>query len=298
MALSFLLLIGTTLIADSCGAHIPKGYIYAAMGFSVFVEAPQHGAPPPRQAGASAAELLGYGAGSERQARPWRLRPSARTSSASAAVDRVGHLRRDDRWIAERLGRSGDAHPAGVAHPQPGDPCQAGDGGAERRLAIGGTRAGPLLGEVREVAFLGFHESIAHFAIEVSHLEDPTPIASLAEAATFADLRTVGPLLERNQGALLAYARGHDALAWAAPVLRCAGIRPRAWRPAMCGAARTATCGASHFPRTDPAVIMLVHDGERVVLGRQKIWPPGMAFGAGLASSSRARAWRTQSGAR
>ena len=36
------------------------------------------------------------------------------------------------------------------------------------------------------------------------------------------------------------------------------------------------TCGAQHFPRTDPAVIMLVHDGERVVLGRQKVWPPGM----------------------
>jgi NAD+ diphosphatase len=35
-------------------------------------------------------------------------------------------------------------------------------------------------------------------------------------------------------------------------------------------------CGASHFPRTDPAVIMLVHDGDRALLGRQKIWPPGM----------------------
>jgi predicted tellurium resistance membrane protein TerC len=39
LALSFLLLIGMTLIADGFGAHIPKGYIYAAMGFSVFVEA-------------------------------------------------------------------------------------------------------------------------------------------------------------------------------------------------------------------------------------------------------------------
>src|SRR5215475_11556974 len=38
LALSFLLLIGTTLIADSFGVHVPKGYIYAAMGFSVFVE--------------------------------------------------------------------------------------------------------------------------------------------------------------------------------------------------------------------------------------------------------------------
>jgi NAD+ diphosphatase len=35
-------------------------------------------------------------------------------------------------------------------------------------------------------------------------------------------------------------------------------------------------CKASHFPRTDPAVIMLVHDGDRALLGRQKVWAPGM----------------------
>ncbi len=39
LALAFLLLIGTTLMADAFGVHVPKGYIYAAMGFSVFVEA-------------------------------------------------------------------------------------------------------------------------------------------------------------------------------------------------------------------------------------------------------------------
>src|SRR3954453_2964841 len=39
LALSFLLLIGTTLIADGIGFHVPKGYIYAAIGFSVTVEA-------------------------------------------------------------------------------------------------------------------------------------------------------------------------------------------------------------------------------------------------------------------
>jgi predicted tellurium resistance membrane protein TerC len=39
LALSFLLLIGCSLIADGLGFHIPKGYIYFAMGFSVFVEA-------------------------------------------------------------------------------------------------------------------------------------------------------------------------------------------------------------------------------------------------------------------
>lgn len=38
LALSFLLLIGMSLIADGMGLHIPKGYVYFAMGFSVFVE--------------------------------------------------------------------------------------------------------------------------------------------------------------------------------------------------------------------------------------------------------------------
>jgi len=39
LALSFLLLIGMTLIADGAGFHVPKGYVYAAIGFSAAVEA-------------------------------------------------------------------------------------------------------------------------------------------------------------------------------------------------------------------------------------------------------------------
>ncbi len=38
LALAFLVMIGLVLLADGFGVHIPKGYIYAAMGFSVFVE--------------------------------------------------------------------------------------------------------------------------------------------------------------------------------------------------------------------------------------------------------------------
>jgi NAD+ diphosphatase len=34
-------------------------------------------------------------------------------------------------------------------------------------------------------------------------------------------------------------------------------------------------CGAEHFPRLDPAIIVLVTDGERALLGRQAAWPPG-----------------------
>ena len=38
LALSFLMLIGTMLVADGFGVHLPRGYVYAAMGFSVLVE--------------------------------------------------------------------------------------------------------------------------------------------------------------------------------------------------------------------------------------------------------------------
>src|SRR3546814_10831445 len=38
LALSFLIMIGLVLVADGFGQHIPKGYVHAAMAFSVFVE--------------------------------------------------------------------------------------------------------------------------------------------------------------------------------------------------------------------------------------------------------------------
>ena len=53
LALGFLLLIGTTLIAEGFGAHVPKGYIYAAMAFSALVEALNMAARRARRARAS-----------------------------------------------------------------------------------------------------------------------------------------------------------------------------------------------------------------------------------------------------
>jgi predicted tellurium resistance membrane protein TerC len=38
LALGFLMMIGTTLIAEGMGFHVPKGYVYAAMAFSALVE--------------------------------------------------------------------------------------------------------------------------------------------------------------------------------------------------------------------------------------------------------------------
>ncbi len=57
LALSFLLLIGVSLVAEGFDHHIPKGYIYFAMGFSVFVESAQPADEAKGRAGAPARSL-------------------------------------------------------------------------------------------------------------------------------------------------------------------------------------------------------------------------------------------------
>ncbi|MDF1747348.1 MAG: NAD(+) diphosphatase [Alphaproteobacteria bacterium] len=122
--------------------------------------------------------------------------------------------------------------------------------------------------------FLGLDATgTPHFAIDLSDLEEPPEI----EADTvFEDLRKVGPMLGDDDGAVLAYARG--LVHWHRRHLFC-GVCGSPTESRKGGHERRCTnenCGASHFPRTDPAVIMLVHDGaDRIVLGRQKEWPPG-----------------------
>ena len=58
LALSFLMLIGMTLIADGAGFHVPKGYIYAAIGFSIGVEALNQLAARRRRSRGSAARRV------------------------------------------------------------------------------------------------------------------------------------------------------------------------------------------------------------------------------------------------
>ncbi|MBP5856325.1 NAD(+) diphosphatase [Marivibrio halodurans] len=93
----------------------------------------------------------------------------------------------------------------------------------------------------------------------------------------FEDLRKTGPALNHEAGAILAYARG--MVHWDRRHRFCGACGHPA-EAAKGGHERRCTnaaCGAVHFPRTDPAVIMLIHDGgDRAVLGRQPVWPPGM----------------------
>ena len=50
LALAFIVLVGAYLVADGFEMHIPKGYLYGAMGFSALVEVPQPLGPAPRAA--------------------------------------------------------------------------------------------------------------------------------------------------------------------------------------------------------------------------------------------------------
>ncbi len=92
----------------------------------------------------------------------------------------------------------------------------------------------------------------------------------------FGDLRQFGARLARHEGALLALAR---AMAFWHSRHRFCGVCGAPTRSEEAGHVRRCTeagCATLHFPRTDPAVIMLVTDGDRALLGRNKNFLPGM----------------------
>jgi NAD+ diphosphatase len=125
--------------------------------------------------------------------------------------------------------------------------------------------------------FLGLREEVAYLAVDLSHLEEPDLGPLAAGRGDFRDLRAVGPLMNREDSAILAYARGlahwHSRHGFCG-VCCAATLSEKGGHQRRC---TNADCGAMHFPRTDPAVIMLIHDGgERCLLGRQPTWPPGM----------------------
>ena len=178
---------------------------------------------------------------------------------AGLALDRGSMLRRDPARLAALL-----ADPTTRLLPV----------WRSRSLIVEGADPGAALLSVAESAtieglriYLGQDESGAYFALNISQVEEDAATV-IAGSAKFMDLRSVGPTLARREGALLAYARGlshwHDRH-------RFCGVCGAPTIVASGGHVRTCaneTCKADHFPRTDPAVIMLVHDGDRCLLAR------------------------------
>jgi NAD+ diphosphatase len=168
------------------------------------------------------------------------------------SYDRAAHRRTEDTWLAAAWPRSRVV----VVSPKSTMPTD-GAGGLVLRdpvtIDAGASRR-----------FLGVIDDVPHFAatIEPDH------------EGTWQTLREVGAVADELPAALVTSAIALEQ--WHQRHTHC----PR------CGAATvethagwTRTCtadGSEHFPRTDPAVIMLVHDGgDRTLLGRGPEWNPG-----------------------
>jgi NAD+ diphosphatase len=132
--------------------------------------------------------------------------------------------------------------------------------------------ASGLGGDSAIEVFLGTRADEAFFARDISALPDPLA-AALANYGHFRDARTATALLSTAETAILAQAKalidwhnrhGFCAQCGAATSAADAGYRR------ICGSCRT-----EHFPRTDPAVIMLVTRGDQCLLGRNRRFAGG-----------------------
>lgn len=122
--------------------------------------------------------------------------------------------------------------------------------------------------------FLGLDGDRAMFALDVSEAADPANTGPLAGLGYFRDARVAASMVSLEHAALIAQAKA--MIDWH----QRHGFCPRCGAPTklmdagyrrLCG-----NCNAEHFPRVDPVVIMLATDGDACLVGRGKLFPPGM----------------------
>ena len=178
---------------------------------------------------------------------------------AGDPIDRVDQARRDPAWIEGQLEHEQarflpfwNMKVLASVGPTPGLAWQARS--ILEHVADG---AEPVL--------LGVHQEVAHFALDVSGPEDPTSAFKLADDVEFVEPRRIATLLPVAESGTMAHAKsvvdwhhrhGFCASCGGRTVVRSGG------KERVCDA-----CGAHHFPRTDPVAIMVVHHGERCLLG-------------------------------
>jgi NAD+ diphosphatase len=183
----------------------------------------------------------------------------------------MAHRRGDEDWIRGLL--AGDR---AVVIPVWRSKNLVIPGAAPRAVMLRAADAAALGADSQSIAFLGMIREVPHFALDLSHVEDPFVLDCIAGKGEFVDLRTVGSLVGYDEAALLAYARG--LFHWHRQHRFCGACgSPTVAREA--GHLRVCTspqCGIQHFPRTDPAIIVLVSRGDRALLGRKAEWPAGM----------------------
>ena len=187
---------------------------------------------------------------------------------ADVILDRVAHLRTNEAWLQTQLQASET-----IVVPVWRSKNLVARRETPRGVMMRGGEASALVDAARTTVLLGMHGEIAHFAVDISHVEEKE-LDALRGAAEFVDLRSVGAVMDRGEASILAYAKG--IIHWHARHGFC-GVCGTPTRIREAGHLREcANCGAMHFPRTDPAVIMLVARGDRALLGRKAEWVEGM----------------------
>lgn len=126
---------------------------------------------------------------------------------------------------------------------------------------------------------LGEENDTIYFAVDIPP-NNKAAVRHLSQRGQFEALRKFGPSLAPHEGALLALARG--MVYWQEQHRYCGvcGHHTISTEGGYVRACTNPACGQKIFPRTDPAIITLVHqlqhDTDRCLLGRQPHWPPGM----------------------
>ena len=182
-------------------------------------------------------------------------------------LDRAGPRREDAEWIAARF-----ADPASLFAPvwQSRSLVRGLEDGQPEAVYLSGATAQAARDASAPWAFLGMLGDAALFAFDMSAAGDPAVLVP-PSLGGFEDLRATRGALPAIDASILAHARA--LMHWRSRHRFC-GVCGAPCEPRSAGHVLACTeCGAQHFPRTDPAVIMLVHRGGRCLLGHSQRFP-------------------------
>jgi NAD+ diphosphatase len=186
------------------------------------------------------------------------------TLTGTGGIDRAAHRRLDEAWLAAAW-----SHPTTRVFVVSGGQAlieDTGDGRTE--LVTMPSFDAPVTESHRY--FLGVDgDGVCYFALQ----KDSLP-GRMDDIARPAGLREAGALLPDRDAELLVHAVALEN--WQRMHRFCSRCGDRTVIAAAGHVRRCPACGAEHYPRTDPAVIMLVTDElDRALLGRQVHWPEG-----------------------
>jgi NAD+ diphosphatase len=191
-------------------------------------------------------------------------RPNAYTGSP---LDRVAEKRDDEAWITAAL-----HDPETLYAPvwRSRSLMRGVESGSPEAVLLTGAAAERVRMAGGPWAFLGNWEGRPVFAVDCSEADDPLPLLP-PDRGAFTDLRQVAGLLPAGEASVLAHARG--LMHWRTKHRYC-GVCGAACEPRSAGHVMVCTgCKGQHFPRTDPAVIMLVVRGDKCLLAHSQRFP-------------------------